>query len=528
MRAAIYTRVSTEGQEDNTSLADQLDRCRAYAQTNELNVAAELQDIASGATLDRPGLNKLRELIRAGLIDTVIVAYQDRLSRSLAHHLLLRDERKQHGVTLHYADRGKAGDTAEGELFDNIGSSFTEYERLRIVTRLQNGQRAKVADGAILGTGPTATYGYAYEGQGKEKKLVIVDDEAAIMRDIFRWRDEGLSAREITKRLTEARIPTPNDSGHGKAKRERGPGEWNRATIGRMLRNPTYAGEMPHYRWDHKGGKHAPVKTRPKAEWVLVPVPAIVDRALFDRVQAKLDTARLLSTRNAKNFYLLRRMIKCECGYSCTGKARSVNDRWPRRYYQCLGRRSEHNAIIHACDMPTVHADLIERKIWVWLTEELEPAKLVEGIEIRRRDSTTKRARIQAEIDELSRQRARLELEYDKMIAAYKADVLSMDELRADKARSDADRQSIDAEVQRLDQRLRDAGPSDAELAELMAYATELHEEMAYLTDERKRRFLDAVELHIVIERDAAGIWAHTTCTIASERLLLHSVTRSC
>src|SRR4051812_47297237 len=103
--AALYARVSTVAQEDNYSIPTQLQAGRKYAQGGNLKVVIELEDTESGATLNRPGLDKLRSLVRKREIEAVIVYCVDRLSRDAAGYYLLKDEFKRFGVALHYVTK---------------------------------------------------------------------------------------------------------------------------------------------------------------------------------------------------------------------------------------------------------------------------------------------------------------------------------------------------------------------------------------------------------------------------------------
>ncbi|NTW00768.1 MAG: recombinase family protein, partial [Oscillochloris sp.] len=117
--AVIYARVSTDDQADNSSIESQIAACVRYAQQHDMKVTATLSDVMSGAKLDRPGLNKIRELIRIGSVDALVVYCSDRLSRSLAHSLLLRDEFKAAGIAIHFVTKGESQHTPEGNLFES-------------------------------------------------------------------------------------------------------------------------------------------------------------------------------------------------------------------------------------------------------------------------------------------------------------------------------------------------------------------------------------------------------------------------
>ena len=93
-RAVAYGRVSTENQaKHGYSLPSQLEACRKYIDQKGWGIAAEISDSAvSGATLDRAGLDRIREMSQAGEIDVVVVYDLDRLSRKAVHQMLIEEE----------------------------------------------------------------------------------------------------------------------------------------------------------------------------------------------------------------------------------------------------------------------------------------------------------------------------------------------------------------------------------------------------------------------------------------------------
>jgi site-specific DNA recombinase len=129
-------------------------------------------------------------------------------------------------------------DMQEDGLMETIEPAFAEYERLKIQERVQRGMRGKVESGKILGIGDIAPYGYAYSGTKRDKMLVIVEHEAAIVRRIFTAYVAGVGVTTIQQQLTDERVPTPADTRKpvGRPK-TRGFGEWGRTTIHAMLRS---------------------------------------------------------------------------------------------------------------------------------------------------------------------------------------------------------------------------------------------------------------------------------------------------
>ncbi len=102
-RAVIYTRVSSQGQEDNSSLRTQNAACRAYAEERGWQIIGTFSDVHTGAEYrERPGLSALREQTRARAVDVVLVHALDRLSRNQAHLAILAEEIEDHGARLEF------------------------------------------------------------------------------------------------------------------------------------------------------------------------------------------------------------------------------------------------------------------------------------------------------------------------------------------------------------------------------------------------------------------------------------------
>src|SRR6266540_5943055 len=183
VRSVIYTRVSTDEQAENHSLPSQIAACERYATQNGMVVVATIQDVMSGAKLERPGLEKVRTLMAHGEIEALIVYTSDRLTRSVAHSLLLRDELKRTHTTLHCVTKGQASqDTPEGGLMATIEAAFAEYERLKIRERSMRGKRAKAESGKHHGIGKRPLYGYRWCGEGRDRELLVDSCEAQTVR----------------------------------------------------------------------------------------------------------------------------------------------------------------------------------------------------------------------------------------------------------------------------------------------------------------------------------------------------------
>jgi site-specific DNA recombinase len=125
-RVVIYARVSTDEQAKDYSLPTQLEACRKYADEHGVTVIKEFTDDYTGASLDRPGLNRLREYIAADSIGMVIVYDIDRLARKSVYQMLIEEELNRQGIKVEYVN-GQYDDTDEGRLQKQIKASIAEY-----------------------------------------------------------------------------------------------------------------------------------------------------------------------------------------------------------------------------------------------------------------------------------------------------------------------------------------------------------------------------------------------------------------
>src|SRR5215204_7157346 len=140
MKAALYCRVSTEEQGNKGySLRQQLEALREYCQQHEYEIVGEFEDRVSGAYLNRPGLDTLRDLVADGGVDIVLAQDADRITRDAGHRAYLDDEIGSHGATLKALDDW-GDDTHQGKLLKYIKGWQAEGERLKIGERSRRGR----------------------------------------------------------------------------------------------------------------------------------------------------------------------------------------------------------------------------------------------------------------------------------------------------------------------------------------------------------------------------------------------------
>ena len=190
-KAILYARVSTDEQaRSGYSLAQQLEALRDYATREGYEVLEEAIDPGqSGASLERPGLDRVRDLVATGEVAVVLAQDRDRFAREPAYHYLLRREFEEHGCRLKALnDRGDDG--PEGELTDGILDQLAKFERAKTAERSRRGKLRKAREGKIL-RGPKPPYGFRYDATGEG--LAVHEAEMAVVERIFRMAADGAS-----------------------------------------------------------------------------------------------------------------------------------------------------------------------------------------------------------------------------------------------------------------------------------------------------------------------------------------------
>lgn len=270
VRCAIYTRVSTDQglEQDFNSLDAQCDASQSYirsqAHAGWTLVRSKYDDGGfSGGNTDRPALQRLLEDVRAEKIDIIVVYKVDRLTRSLADFAKLVELFDRHGVSFVSVTQQFNTTTSMGRLTLNVLLSFAQFEREVTSERIRDKVAASKRKG--LWVGGMAPLGYDTKG----RKITVNEAEAECVRTIFRTYLMLGSLNLLMQDLRVKRIVTKIRT--LKTGETVGGIPFTRGPLAHLLRNRFYIGEVAF-----------------KGEILAGEQPAIVDRHLFEAVQAKL------------------------------------------------------------------------------------------------------------------------------------------------------------------------------------------------------------------------------------------------
>src|ERR687886_2278781 len=197
-RAILYARVSTDEQaRSGFSLAQQLEALREYASREGYEVLEEVSDPGqSGASLERPGMDRVRDLVAAGGASVVLAQDRDRFAREPAYHYLLKREFEERGCKIRALnDRGD--DSPEGQLTDDVLDVLAKFERAKTAERTRRGLLRKAREGKVI-KGPKPNFGFRFNETNDQ--LVIYEPEMRIVEKIFRMAADGMGPKAIQTR----------------------------------------------------------------------------------------------------------------------------------------------------------------------------------------------------------------------------------------------------------------------------------------------------------------------------------------
>src|ERR671917_1796109 len=206
MRAIVYARVSTDAQErDGTSLDTQERACLQFAREQGWRVVEAIRDAASGFSLDRPGIETLRQLLRTGTVDVVVAYAVDRLSRNQNQIGVLFDEIQQAGARLEFVTE-RFEDTAVGRFILAARAFVGEVEREKMGERTTRGKIERARSGRIPQAFGRGCYGYAYNPATGRRE--IEPFQAEVVRRVFRRYAETRSFDRVSHELNQDGITT--------------------------------------------------------------------------------------------------------------------------------------------------------------------------------------------------------------------------------------------------------------------------------------------------------------------------------
>lgn len=497
MLCAFYGRVSTQRQENEETIDNQIMAVKDFSQKNGHTIIKEYRDEGwSGTILARPALDELRLDARKKLWEAVIIYDPDRLARKYSYQALIIDELQELGTPALFVTTPPV-QTDEDRLLYGVKGIFAEYERVRIADRFRLGRLRKAREGKVMAT--EAPYGYTYilKREGKEGYYEINKQESEVVKMIFGWvANEGLTIRKTIKRLQELGI-LPR-----KSKR----GVWNTSTLASLLRNETYIGKAPYNRSfavvpqkplkdeKYKKIKKTSRKLKPKAEWMEIPVSRLISDELFEKTGVQLIKNFELSQRNKKNEYLLAGLIYCPCGSLRAGEGPQHGK---HLYYRCTDRVKRF-PLPPSCKERSVNARIADYLVWGGVSRLMSSPNSIKEQAKRWLDNKTEETNTSGEtIEGLTSESEKIKKEKQRYIKLYGMGLIGLGQFEEAVSDLKNRQQSLEAQIGHLATKRQNLGiipPTEEQIENFAKNSLEVSSDLNF---EKKqlviRRFVNRV-----------------------------------
>ena len=502
MRAAIYARVSSERQEKEHTIGSQLEALRAYAAQNGMEIVEEFTDEGySGARLDRPALDRMRDLAERREFGVLLTYCTDRLARKFVLQALILEELERFGVQTIFLEGGAADDPLS-KLMHQITGAVAEFERAKIIERNRRGKLYRARCGEIV-TG-NVPFGYVRTPRrdGVAPHVEIQEDKAAVVRKIFDiYVKQGLTVRQIAKQLTLDGTPAPS-----------GGREWNWATVDRILHDETYIGTLYYNRFNcvvgegTYGQKRPYVKRtrRPREEWIPISVPSIIDLATFHQAEIRVKDNQQFSPRNLRETaFLLRGLVRCgHCGLSCFAHTINRTAERPNHYYICPRRDKSFSFLRDKrCSQRCIGADALDELVWEEVSTRLQNPELVleayRECRMHRRDQGETGSSEQ--VQKLATQIKLANTERTRLLDAYQVGAIELAELQKRRRLVDTKLDTLNREKGLLEKIAGEQRQEGDVRRDLQEFAVQVSSRLQHFSFEEKQKLLRMVLAKVVV-----------------------------
>lgn len=467
----LYCRISTDEQDDNTSLDEQERAGRAYCAERGYIVGQVHREIWTGYQYrERKKLNLMRDRYRDGKIQGIVFRTLDRLSRNQTHVAILFEECEHYGVQLHCV-KEQIDNTTMGKFARMVLAFVAEMEREKIMDRTMTGRTNAVKEGNMAAVS-THKLRYGFRWADAEKTRIILDEEeAAVIRWMAHQYAEGVGAMTLEQQLNDRGIPGAKG------------GPWRACTILRILQDrkitgtdvPVFINKAKRFKTHH--------------DTIVVPdgtYPQIISTELFDRIQRRMELNKQSAARASKNpeeFLLRAGFVRCSvCGWGMGAKTDKRHDTF---IYRCR----QHGSIV---------SKPLDADIWAQIVLLADHVTLIEeAIALAKNDNKLKKdmAAIDASI-------ARYQQQADNFFKDLQDPELTGD------GRSVMRHQWNDAlamvrrllgEKEQLKAGLVDQEREEAAYEEILAWCKEVKDARGELSYQRKRDFLNMLGVVVIV-----------------------------
>jgi site-specific DNA recombinase len=466
-KAVLYARVSSDMQRQERTIESQIvELKKQIAGDGHVLVKEYVDDGYSGAQLDRPALDQLRNDLKADLFDAIYFLNTDRIARDVTYQNIIIAEILKHQKQIIINGKDYVHNP-ENKFTLTVLGAVAELERAKIIERATRGKQQRLAQGFLLGCGNNI-YGYDYIRRTPHSppQYAINQHEAAVVQYVFSEYAKGqVGTNPITRVLEDRGVPTKT-----------GKKLWRKSLIKCMLRNETYTGiryfnTMRLIR-DQANPFHVTSRSRKwlvprdRAEWIGIKIPVIIPQSLFDKVQKRLEWNRT-RYRNPRQVQLLSSMVRCgSCGggfYAYRNWYKDKRAPEPRIFhkvaYKCNWRLQQQmhskNSAVERCHNKEIKAEALEGRVFAMIRDVmLDPTKLRECMDFFKDESQVMGRRLERRLKVIELQLRTLDDEKRRILDIYASGDLSREAYVAKSLRYDTEMTELTDEQNDLVQRM--------------------------------------------------------------------------
>jgi site-specific DNA recombinase len=496
MSTAIYVRVSTERQTLAQTIEQQVERLIAHVHAQGETLRPEnifRDDGYSGATLNRPGLDHLRDRVKEGAFARVVIASPDRLARNYVHQMLLLEEFARVGCLAEFLDQ-PMGQDPQAHLLLQIRGAVAEYERTLIAERMRRGRQRKLQAGVLL-PWTVPPYGYRlHPDRPRDPAGVQIEPtEGTIVQEVFaRYLEADGTLLGLAKHLLRLGIRSP-----------RGNRRWSAASLHGLLSNPAYTGKLYIGRTQARPARLRRSATHPLGRpassqdptppelWTLVTtIPALVSQEDFDRVQVKLALNKQRASRNNKTHaYLLRALVSCgACQSACIARTTTHG----HSYYVCRCAAqplySQHDQRCTARYSPAQQLDAL---VWQDLCDLLTHPEWIAYALQRAHGGYWLPQELQARKEALRKGQESVAQQLERLTEAYLQSVIPLAEYQRRRHDLEQKQQALSTQEQQLEVQVDRHGQLAEMVQSIAAFCQRVQAGLAQATSAQKRTLVE-------------------------------------
>ncbi len=385
-KVAIYLRLSKEDDDlscssgaksESNSISNQRKLIYDFLKSHtELELYDEYKDDGkSGSNFDRAEFQRMMKDIEAGKVNCVIVKDQSRFGRDYIDVGKYKEKIfPKLGVRFITINEGydSLSATSSDDLAFTINSFVYDFYIRDISTKIRTNLTAKKQNGEYAGA--FVAYGYVKDSDDKSK-LVVDPFAADVVRDIFRWKIEGLSPQNIAVRLNELGIPSPAEykrlsgSNYKTSFQTSSKAIWSHVSVRRILKNEIYLGVMIQGKRTTPNYKTKTVVTKAESEWLRVEGTheAIISARDFELVQELLRDDTHCRAGDVTVPVYAGRIYCGDCGAAAVRKTVSYAGRH-YVYYVC--NANKHDKTV--CSRHSIREDVLDRVIYQTVRHQID------------------------------------------------------------------------------------------------------------------------------------------------------------